>query len=214
MSAKRHADARRKGRYLGRTLKRLEDLPLVTGRGRFVDDISFRDQLHMRVVRSQYAHGRIVSIDASAALALEGVLAVWTGADIAHLPPINFRDAAAEALKPYRQPALARDKVRYVGEPVAAVFAESPYTAEDAAALVDIEIEELPPLMNPTALGEFAPSLSTEPVVLKNAYGDIDAQFEKAAHVIELELSIGRHSGVPMEARGALANYDAGADIL
>ena len=197
MTAKRFSDARRKGRYLGRSLPRLEDVPLLTGKGRFVDDIAFPNQLHMRVVRSQHAHGRIVAIDASAARALLGVVAVWTGADIAHLPPIDFRDAAAEVLKPYRQPALAQERVRYVGEPVAAVFAEHAYVAEDAADLVAVEIEELQPLLSASAEpGEFAPGLSTEPVTLRNAYGDIDAAFRSAAHIIELDLSIGRHSGV------------------
>jgi len=215
MTAKRFSDARRKGRYLGRSLPRLEDVPLLTGKGRFVDDIAFPNQLHMRVVRSQHAHGRIVAIDASAARALLGVVAVWTGADIAHLPPIDFRDAAAEVLKPYRQPALAQERVRYVGEPVAAVFAEHAYVAEDAADLVAVEIEELQPLLSASAEpGEFAPGLSTEPVTLRNAYGDIDAAFRSAAHIIELDLSIGRHSGVPLETRGCLARYDRTADVL
>src|SRR5258706_6916714 len=124
MTVKRFSDSRRKGRYLGRSLPRLEDETLLRGRGRFADDIAFPNQLHMRVVRSQDAHGKIGSIDVSAALALEGVVAVWAGDDIRDLPPIDFRDPAAEALKPHRQPALARDYVRYVGEPAAAIFAE------------------------------------------------------------------------------------------
>jgi CO/xanthine dehydrogenase Mo-binding subunit len=215
MTAKRYPDARRKGRYLGRSLPRLEDEPLLRGRGRFADDIAFPDQLHMRVVRSQHAHGKIVAIDVSAALALEGVVAVWTGDDIRDLPPIDFRDPAAEALKPYRQPALTRDYVRYVGEPVAAIFAQHAYIAEDAADLVAVEIEELPALLSASAdPGEFAPGLSTEPVILRNSYGDLAAAFKSAAHIIELDLSIGRHSGVPLETRGALARYDRKADVL
>ena len=120
----RFPDAMRKGKVIGRSLLRLEDEPLLLGQGRFADDISFPDQLHMRVVRSQHAHGRVIAIDIASARAVPGVVAVWTGADIKDLPPIDFRDPAAEALKPYRQPALAQDMVRYVGEPVAAVFAE------------------------------------------------------------------------------------------
>src|SRR5205823_1799458 len=105
------------------------------------------------------AHARIVSIDASAALALPGVVAVWTNDDIADLSPIDFRaDKSSEALKPFRQPALARGRVRYIGDPVAAVFAEDPYLAEDAAELVNVEFEELPIVLSASDLpGEFEP---------------------------------------------------------
>ena len=213
--ARAKPDSSRSGKVLGRSVPRLEDLPLLTGRGRFVDDINFPRQLHMRIVRSNHAHANIVSVDAEAARAMPGVIAVWTGEDIRDLPPIDFRDPAPKELQPYRQPALAQGRVRYVGEPVAAVFAEHAYLAEDAAALVAIEIDELPPLLaaadDPR---EFAPGLSTEPVTLRNSYGDIDAAFAAAAHVIELDLSIGRHSGVPLETRGALARYDRARDVL
>ena len=102
----------------------------------------------MRIVRSNHAHANIVSIDTEAARALPGVVAVWTAADIADVPPIDFREGPIEKLAPYRQPVLAIDRVRYVGEPVAAVFAEDPYVAEDAADLVTMEVEELPPLLD------------------------------------------------------------------
>src|SRR5437764_2061236 len=100
---------------IGRSVPRLEDPPLVTGRGRFVGDLGFPHQLHMRVVRSPYAHAVLRRVDTAAALAAPGVAAVWTGADIADLPPIDFRDPAGESLKPYRQPILARHGPRYVG---------------------------------------------------------------------------------------------------
>ena len=93
--------------YVGRSLPRLEDRPLVTGQGRFAADISFAHQLHMRVVRSAHAHGRIVAIDADAARAAPGVVAVWTAADVAEIPPIDFRLTRIEGLEPYRQPILA-----------------------------------------------------------------------------------------------------------
>src|SRR4051812_48238984 len=132
-------------KVLGHAVTRLEDPPLVTGRGRYAGDINFPHQLHMRIVRSAHAHGRIVSIDTTAAKALPGVFAIWTSDDIADLGPVDFRaDRGAEVLKPYRQPVLAKGRVRYVGDPVAAVFAEDPYVAEDAAELVEIEVEELP----------------------------------------------------------------------
>ena len=124
------------GGILGRSVPRLEDRPLVTGRGRFVGDISFPHQLHMRVVRSPYAHALLRRVDITAALAAPAVVGVWTAADIADLPPIDFRDPASEALRPYRQPLLAKDRLRYVGEPVATVFATDAYVAEDAADLV------------------------------------------------------------------------------
>src|SRR5262245_36553722 len=129
-------------KWIGKSVARLEDPPLVRGRARFAGDISFPHQLHMRMVRSNHAHGRIDSIDAAAARALRGVVAVWSAADIADLPPIDFREGRIPSLEPYRQPVLATDRVRYVGEPVAAVFAEDPYVAEDAADLVVVRSEE------------------------------------------------------------------------
>ncbi|HEY9361320.1 MAG TPA: hypothetical protein VIQ50_12855, partial [Xanthobacteraceae bacterium] len=101
-------------KWIGRSVTRLEDPPLVRGRGRFAADISFAHQLHMRIVRAHHAHGKIVSIDTSAARALPGVLAVWTAADLAEVPPIDFRDGRIPAFEPYRQPVLATEKVRYV----------------------------------------------------------------------------------------------------
>ena len=120
-------------KWIGQSVTRLEDPPLVRGRGRFAADISFPHQLHMRIVRANHAHGRIATIDTSAARALPGVVAIWTSADIADVPPIDFREGRIPAFEPYRQPVLAAEKVRYVGEPVAAVFADDPYVAEDAA---------------------------------------------------------------------------------
>ncbi|HXF88288.1 MAG TPA: xanthine dehydrogenase family protein molybdopterin-binding subunit [Xanthobacteraceae bacterium] len=202
-------------KWIGRSVERLEDPPLVTGRGRFAADINFPNQLHMRIVRSNVAHGRIRAIDTAAARALPGVVAVWTSADIADVPPVDFREGPIPALAPYRQPVLAAERVRYVGEPVAAVFAEDAYLAEDAADLVQVEIEELPPLLSAQAApGEFAPGHSTEAALLRQGYGDVEAAFREAPHVVELKLDVGRHSGVPLETRGALGRYDAARDML
>jgi CO/xanthine dehydrogenase Mo-binding subunit len=203
------------GKVFGRSVPRLEDPPLVAGHGQFVGDLGFPHQLHMRVVRSPYAHAALRRIDIAAALAAQGVVAVWTGDDLADLPPIDFRDPAGEALRPYRQPLLARDRLRYVGEPVAAVFASDAYIAEDAADLVAIEADELPPLLDASAApASFAPGQSTEPTVLRAEYGDIDGAFAAAHAVVALDLTIGRHSGVPLETRGALARYDTARDVL
>src|SRR5476649_1075814 len=125
-------------KFVGRSVPRLEDRPLLLGQGRFAADISFPGQWCMRVVRSAVAHGKIISIDFKAALKLPGVHAVWTSADVSHIPPIPFRLTGLKTLEPYRQPVLAKNVVRYVGEPVAVVFADDAYSAEDAGELVEI----------------------------------------------------------------------------
>ncbi|MGB2657414.1 MAG: xanthine dehydrogenase family protein molybdopterin-binding subunit [Pseudolabrys sp.] len=204
-----------KQKFVGRSVPRLEDRPLLTGQGRFAADISFPGQWTMRVVRSPAAHGNIRSIDASAALTLPGVHAIWTHADVAQIPPIPFRLTGLKQLEPYRQLVLAKDVVRYVGEPIAAIFAENAYVAEDAAELLELSIESLEATMLATAPpGSYARELTTEPGVLRKTYGDVDAAFRDAHAVISLELSIGRHSGVPLETRGAIARYDEPRDVL
>jgi CO/xanthine dehydrogenase Mo-binding subunit len=202
-------------KFVGRSVPRLEDRPLLKGDGRFAADISFPGQWHMRVVRSSLAHGKIKSIDASAAIKLPGVHAVWTSADVAHIPPIPFRLTGLKTLEPYRQPVLAREVVRYVGEPVAVIFAENAYLAEDAADLIDLDIEQRRATILATEEpGVYEHDRSTEAGVLQKAYGDVDAAFRGAHAIVSLELSIGRHSGVPMETRGAIARYDETNDIL
>ena len=201
--------------WIGASVERLEDRPLITGRGRFAGDIAFPHQLHMRIVRSAFAHGRLKNLDTSEALKLPGVAAIWTYDDIADLSPIDFRDGSNEKLAPFRQTVLAKEIVRYVGEPVAAVFANDPYVAEDAAELVTVQVEEIDPVID-AALppSVFAPGLNTEPTICKQGYGDVGDAFKHAAHIIEMDLSVGRHSGVPLETRGAIAFYDAARDVL
>jgi aerobic carbon-monoxide dehydrogenase large subunit len=200
---------------VGRSVPRLEDPPLVTGRGRFAADVAFPRMLYMRLVRSAHAHGRILSIDAAPALAMPGVVAVWTSSDIPDVPPIDFRLTRIEGLTPYRQPVLARQRVRYVGEPVAAVFAADAYVAEDAADLVAVAVKELPVILDASAVpGEFEDGRSTEPAIVEKAYGDPAAAFRDAFATVELDLTVGRHSGVPLETRGAIARYDAATDVL
>jgi carbon-monoxide dehydrogenase large subunit/6-hydroxypseudooxynicotine dehydrogenase subunit gamma len=201
--------------FVGRSVLRLEDRPLVMGRGRFAADISFAHELHMRVVRAAHAHGRILAIDTAKARAVPGVIAVWTAADVVDIPPIDFRLTRIEGLEPYRQPILATDRVRYVGEPVAVVFAAESYSAEDAAELVAPEIEELPRAMRADAPPvEFLPGHSSEAAVVRKGYGDVAAAFDTAHASVALELKTGRHSGVPLETRGALARYDSARDVL
>ena len=201
--------------FIGRRVTRLEDGPLVTGQGLFAADIAFDHQLHMRIVRADRAHGRIVSIDTSAALAAPGVSAVWTAAEVADIGPIAFRPTRVTGLEPYRQPILASGRVRYVGEPVAAVFADDPYRSEDAAELVVAEIDDLPPVLAADAApGPFDEGRDTEAHVLRKSRGEIEPAFAAAHAVVELDLEIGRHSAVPMETRGALARFDAARDVL
>jgi aerobic carbon-monoxide dehydrogenase large subunit len=203
------------GPFVGRSVSRLEDGPLVLGQGRFAADISFAHQAHMRMVRSAHAHGRIVAIDCAEAGASAGVIAIWTAADVADIPPIDFRLTRIEGLEPYRQPILASGRVRYVGEPVAVVFASDPYAAEDAADLVTVAIEDLPEVMTADAAPvEFSAGHSTEAAVVRKGYGDVTAAFAAAHATVTLELKIGRHSGVPLETRGALARHDPARDVL
>ena len=194
-------------KVVGQSVQRLEDEPLVTGRGRFVGNLSFPGELHMRVVRSSHAHADLIAVDAAQALALPGVAAVWTFADVSEVPPIEFRPTRVQGLEPYRQTVLANQCVRYVGEPLAAVFAESSYVAEDAAELVAVDASPLPARLD-------ARASDIEPTVLRKEYGDVGEAFRKADQVITLELSIGRHSGVPLECRGAIARQDPETQVL
>jgi carbon-monoxide dehydrogenase large subunit len=213
VSAEGH-DSLKRGQ-IGERVLRLEDGPLLAGTGTFAADWSFPGTLHMRVVRANVAHGVISGIDTSAAEAMDGVVAVWTPADVAEIPLIDFRATKYTGLETYKQPVLARERVRYVGEPVAVVFAEDPHTAEDAANLVFVDIDELPAITDATAEPvEFLPGHDTEATIIEKGYGDVDAAFGDAYGVVELDLRIGRHSGVPLECRGGLARVDPETGIL
>lgn len=204
-----------KPKLIGQSVTRKEDGPLLRGQGKFVADINFPNQVYMRVVRSTYAHGKIVSVNLAPALEIPGVVAAWSFADVSEIPPIDFRLTRLEQLAAYRQTILAEDKVRYVGDPVAVVFAEDPYLAEDAAEHVEVEIEELPVILHADGeIGEFRNGLPTETALIEKGYGDVDAAFGSAHAVVSLSLSIGRHSGVPMETRGAIGRYIAETDML
>ena len=193
-------------KYIGASAKRLEDRTLLLGRGQYVADLKAPGQLHMRVVRSSVAHGRLLAINAHHARRHPGVVAVWTYDDVRQLPPIGIRLTRVGGLEPYQQTVLAREFVRYVGDPLAVVFADDPYAAEDAAELVHAEIEELPAAVSVLEAPEAA--------LVEKSYGDLDAAFGRAHAVVELELAIGRHTGVPLETRGALAEFDPQSGIL
>jgi CO/xanthine dehydrogenase Mo-binding subunit len=202
-------------KFVGRSVTRLEDRSLLLGQGRFAADVNFPGQLHMRVVRSSHANAKLLSIDAAAASATPGVHAVWTAADVANIPPIDFRLSKIAGLDAYRQRVLAIDRVRYVGEPVAVVFADDPYLAEDVADQVVLKVEELPALLQAgQAPGEFEPGRSTAVGDVRKQYGDLDAAFRNAHAIVALDLSVGRHSGVPLETRGAIGRYDGAREVL
>jgi len=199
---------------IGQSPRRLEDRPLLLGRGRFAADVDLPGQVHLRVVRSPVAHGQIRSVDVSAALELPGVLGAWTSADL-RLPPIGFRQVVFPEMLPYRQPVLAEGRVRYVGEPVAIVVAVDRYVAEDAEELVELDIEALPPVLTSTEdPGEFDKGLDTRALDFEWSYGDVDDAMARGARVVEVEARIGRHSGVPMECRGSVASYEPGTGHL
>lgn len=204
-----------KDKFVGRSVTRLEDRPLLLGQGRFAADVAFAGQLHMRVVRATHANAKLLSVDVTAACAMPGVHAVWTAVDVADIPPIDFRLSKIAGLDGYRQRVLASGRVRYVGDPVAAVFADDPYQAEDAADQVVLEVEELPVLLRADQEpGEFEPGRPTSAGIVRKEYGDVDAAFRNAHQTIALELSVGRHSGVPLETRGAIGRYDAAREVL
>jgi aerobic carbon-monoxide dehydrogenase large subunit len=185
---------------IGTRLPRAEDPRLLRGRGRFGDDFSVPGQLHARIVRSPSAHGHLRELDVTEAARSPGVVAVVTARDLPRDLVIPVRLAIAGTdLSRFLQPVLARDTVRYVGEPLAVVAGEDPYACEDAAELVGIDITEAPAVLEPD--GEHG----TVAAELTRGYGDADAAFAAAAHVITLELAIGRHSGVPLEPRCLLA---------
>ncbi len=176
--------------------------------------------LHMRVVRSPIAHGRITDVDVGAAAAVPGVVAVWTAADVVtdlgRVPVIQPRVSFDDRVVPYLQPVLAVDRVRYVGEPVAVVVATDPYVAEDAAELVIVDIAALPVRLDLQATDGSEPLFAGGDHVadLLAEFGDVDSEFQRAAAVVRAELRTGRHTGVPMETRGIVAEYDPLADGL
>ena len=206
-------------RSVGRRIGRLEDRRLLRGLGHFVDDVDLVGQLWMRVLRAPLAHARISSLRTEAALSLPGVEAVLTGDDLAWARPIPVRTRTEHELDDFLQPVLARERVRYVGEPVAVVLAEDAYLAEDAAELIEVEYEELPAALDPRgAAEEDAPQLregsGNEAATLRVGFGDVEEAFEGAERVVGAEVRIGRHSAVPLETRGLVADYDAGSDHL
>src|SRR5215471_9630675 len=131
-------------RYIGAPIKRVEDLRFLRGNGEYVADLARQGMLHAAVLRSPVAHGHIRAIDAQPALAIPGVHAVITAAEIGAVPRIPLRLQTSSATEPFRQPVIASDRVRYVGEPIALVLADHAALAEDGVEAITLDIDELP----------------------------------------------------------------------
>jgi carbon-monoxide dehydrogenase large subunit len=195
---------------VGARVPRVEDPKLLTGRGRYVADITVPGMLHAAFVRSPLAHGKITSVDTAEAKALPGVHLVWTGADVQAAIPAGL---AIEGMKATMQPVIAAEYVRYVGEAVAVIVADSRHVAEDAAALISVEIEQLPAVLDAEAAlagGDIANEDIPDNLIYgrDHATGDADAAFETAAVTVSGKFKSGRTAAVPMETRGVIAEYD------
>jgi carbon-monoxide dehydrogenase large subunit len=199
---------------VGARIHRKEDRTILTGAGRYVDDVNERGMLHCHFLRSTVAHGRITSIDVEAARRLEGVVRVFTGADMSAITEDLSFAQPIPGLNSPSYPAIAHDVVRYVGEPVAMVVAESRYVAEDAAGLIEVEYDVLDVVASTTAgLAEGAPQLFPDvPGNVVHAdeqlFGDIEAAFAQADHVVTDRIDQHRWAPVPMECRGGVATFD------
>ncbi|HEV3371931.1 MAG TPA: molybdopterin cofactor-binding domain-containing protein, partial [Xanthobacteraceae bacterium] len=206
---------RRTNAFVGSPVERIEDLRLLRGRGQYVDDLAPEGLLHAVILRSAVAHGRIRSIDAAAALARPGVVAVITAADIgAAVPTIPLRQEPLPALQQYEQPVIAHRKVRYVGEPLAVVVADSAALAEDALEGISVDIEPLPAVADRAGARKgdvllFEESGTNVASTITAVRGDIELAFRTAAYTRRERFTVQRHSAVPMEPRGLLAEWDA-----
>jgi CO/xanthine dehydrogenase Mo-binding subunit len=204
-----------KARFVGERVPRIEDPMLVAGRAEFIDNAALPGMLHCAILRSPFAHARILRIDASRALALPGVFAVVTGEDAAATtaPLATIPDG-------WGVHCLAVGKARFVGEPVAAVAATSRYLAEDALEQIDVEYEPLPPIVDAfEAARPGAPLLLEEKgtnVVLQKKFrwGDVDQAFRDAEHVVSEKLRWNRLGANPMETFGVIAQWDPSEGAL
>ncbi|MBV9003371.1 MAG: xanthine dehydrogenase family protein molybdopterin-binding subunit [Solirubrobacterales bacterium] len=204
---------------VGAEAPRADDLPLVDGSAMFIADLNRDGQLWARVVRSPVASAVIVGIEISAAVRHPGVAAVLTADDVPDVQiPIRLPFAATPECELALQPPLARDRVRYVGEPVAVVLAEDPFTAEDAAELVALELEERTPVLDLRA-GSGADSVHDRlPDNVVNRVpmvcGEVDRLFATAEVVVSESVVVHRHTGMPLETRGLLAEWEEGEGRL
>jgi carbon-monoxide dehydrogenase large subunit len=205
---------------IGRSLKRLEDGRLLRGEGQFVDDLRPERCLHVSLLRSPVASGRLASVETSAAVAAPGVVAVFTAADLnGSCRPLAVHLTTPGAVSPER-PILAADRVRFVGEMIAAVVADSRYMAADAVELISPDIEHLPAVVTfEDALAENAPLVHE--AVPENiyylghrSYGNVEDAFERADMIVEGEVTHPRVSAAPIECRGVVARPDDDGGVV
>ncbi len=210
--------------FVGRPVQRVEDLRLLRGRGRYADDVALPGMLHAAMLRSSVAHARLRGIDASAALALPGVHAVITGADVARacggaVPRVPLRLQPLECMEPYRQPAIVADRVRHVGEVLAVVVADSLAIAEDALERIEVDLETLPAVADWRSADSgdcllFDGTQTNRGVTFRATRGDAAAAFASAAHVQRERFSMQRQAPVTMEARGVVAEWLADGERI
>jgi carbon-monoxide dehydrogenase large subunit len=205
---------------VGSPIERLEDLRFLRGRGQYVDDLARGDMLHAAILRSSVAHGRIRSIDVSAARALTGVHSVITAKDIGNrVPRVPMRLQPLPDFEPFGQPVIAETKVRYVGEAIAVVLADTAGIAEDALGLIEVDIEALPAVADRHASAQgtsllFEDAGSNLAIKFHAVRGDAAAAFRDAPYVRRESFRTQRHMALPMEPRGLLAEWDAARSRL
>ncbi len=208
-------------RWFGASVQRTEDPRLLRGKGKYVDDIDLPDMLHAAVLRSPHARAHIIHVNVDAARSLAGVHLVLTAKDLGDvLEPSPLLVPHHALTQPRTQLPLARDEVRYVGEAVAFVVAESRYVAEDALELIDVDYEPLPVVHNlEVAAAEDGPLVHAEvedniAAHLVQTVGDPSAAFASASYVLHESFSFERGAAMPMECRGVLARWDAHESML
>jgi len=201
-------------RWVGASLPRKEEDRLLRGRGKFADDIKLREMLYLRFVRSPYAHARVVKVDTSAAEALPGVVCVLTGKEVAAQTQ-PFIEIGPDHAQKIRDFPMAADKARYQGEPVAAVVAESPVLADDAAELVQVDYEPLDPVVDAEEALKDTSILHDDAGTNKVwngvwEHGDVEKAFKEAAHVINIDrMHFHRFSSTPLENNVVIGQWDA-----
>ncbi|MBV6486875.1 MAG: molybdopterin cofactor-binding domain-containing protein [Xanthobacteraceae bacterium] len=201
--------------WCGQSVERVEDAALLTGRGRFIDDLGVKPgTLHAAILRSPHAHARVKAIRADPARQAPGVAAVLTGEDVTKL----CASLVVGVKAPIECWPIATDRVRYVGEPVAVVVAASRYVAEDAVDLIEVDYEALPAVVDPLAALDTAQPVLHEGLRGNLAsersfcYGDPEGTFAHAAHRVSVTIRYPRNSCTPMETYGVVAEYDVGED--